>query len=206
MAKIDQNGLVTFTNIDGYSEGEVLEINGQPEQSSMSFGSIVAKLMAFASAALQLVVDTASRRVHVDESAANGALATAAANGEKIVLTPVAGQTGRSLAWEVTSGSAGLATALAVAAKGVVDPVRPSMSVESLLSKLVSAAPEGVKPVVHIDQATGVVNLYAPADGAAVTAALNGAAKTGTHKGYLDITEPTVAGEPAPLKFEGGAF
>lgn len=205
--KIDQNGLVTLANVAGFDAAQQNEIKGQAEQSSMSFGAIVGKILAAATAAVQIVIDTLGRKVTVDCGGPTGLLAASAAwsQAETIILTPVAGQTGRSLQFEVTSASTP-GSPLALAAGSVVDAVRPSMTVESLVSKITSAAPEGVTPVILVDQDSGVVKVYRSSNGASTTARIDSRSLEGAFTARVSLSEPTVAGEPAPLKFEGGAF
>lgn len=206
--KIDQNGLASVANAAGFTAEQQAEITGQNSPSSMSFSGIVGKLLAAATAAMHIIVDTFGRKVHANSGETDGALYVAATTDatNSVMLRPVAGQTGRSLEWEVfdTSGDAGDALNLAV--RGIVNPARHVMTVDSLVTKIIGAMPDGVKPIVRIDQEAGRVEVYTPADAAARTAALNGAALVGDFKARVSLTEPAAEPGVTPLKFEGGAF
>ena len=209
MAKLDQNGipaLVTAESTEsGQTIGATIIATTTPQK---TFGALASELLDQFSAEAVIVIDPNTRKVTAASAAAGIALASAVENvinTQKGTLTPDANQTGKSLTYSAELDSMESGTELAVEA--AVDSAKPKRTIQSLVSSLLgSEALEDAdpKPVIVVNQNTGVVKLYDSSGAANIGAAIDNLANAGDRV-QIELTEATVEGEPEPLVFEGGA-
>ena len=183
------------------------EAHRQITQSStpdVSVGSVISAVLALAVSAVSILISPFKRGITVG----NPESLVPAAN--RLALTPIDGQSGRSLEWNESLSTGTVPAELKTAIDAVVKPVRPKKTVESLVAALANALPAAYQDRVNIsvNQATAEVGieLYA-----------NNAAREAAESSYVDNVEGEdsmtmtlkndVAVEgPAPLMFEGGTI
>ena len=203
----DTNGLVTIETNKGSAAGRAKAAAFlTPTPTEWSVGSLVEGIFAQLETAAMIVVDTVNRKVYfTDDETAAAALKSAATSAgltKATKFTPVAGQTGKTLAWESTPMNDPDNTEWHSA---LLVPVTPKRSAASMVTGLLNAqngADASVTPpVVVIDQSAK--ELWAVEDDE-LPAAVSGVSLTAGNAGVLTLSEPSDGGTAAPLPFEGG--
>ncbi len=210
--KVDQTGIPSAANVVGFTNADIAVVKQEPEQPQVGFRAVVGKLLSVSEEALNIIVDTNGRKVHCDSTVgsdiATGVNQDVNGGAEFVQLIPSPGQDGRTLTWDVAGGLNN--DPWCAAMKAVVAAVKPVMSLETLVQRLIAAAPEGTYPVIRIRQDNGtvwVVNpLYGSETPATRTADFNATTLSGAKTARITLENPTVEGEAEPLKFEGGSF
>lgn len=210
---MDRNGLVTIVADKGSAAGRTVAQNmltPTVEPSQWSFSQLLAGIMASLATGCMMVV-TAGRKVFFSDSV-NGinALSAQSEIEDCIQFDPVAGQTGRSLAWtsqkgtpdELTSGELDAIKALG---DTLIEAVPQKKSADKLAEDLLALVDSNNEPVfrtVSVDQVNKRVRAY-PADktsGLLAGVATDGNTAVLEVDGDSDPDSPTVP----KLPFEGG--
>lgn len=190
----------------------------QNEQPSISLSTVVASLFAAATspAALAYVPKNSSVVATLEGNGSAAALfstlkGSADNDAFECAVTPIAGQTGKSIQWQMGVKPAAMPQALYDAIKALVDPVRPSYTAGALMTSiarvLADAKAAGTydadKAVVLAGQGGGgLVEVAGVADAGLIPAVGVMAALDD----YAEIEWPTVVepSDPTALPFEGG--
>lgn len=206
---MDTNGFVTINLSAGTVGGrEKATALVTPTQEQWSFAALVDGLLSQLTNASGIVIDTVNRTVRfTDDSAKVTLLKNAVQNngtGKIAKYTPDAGQTGRSLTWSVEAVDGTLDAGID-SHEALVNAAKPKKSVSSLVTGILTlkdADGNSVTPpkLIMIDQVAVDVTAVEDNNTAAV-AAVN---ITTGNSGLIELSEPTVDGEPTPLAFEGG--
>ena len=210
----------------GTRSGPVVDPIVTPEPLGDTFGGLVGKLLEQYDDRAVIVIDPQTRRVigttdATKATALKAAALTGAAATDRTVITPDAGQTGRSLAWTAAYGANHADSFVENYAVGqLVTAVKPKRSVASLVSALLAkigvegtgedagsfCMPHGA--LVVVDQVNGQITLVAPTtDGAAedASAALAAVAPGVTDMAAVELSANSSEPEANPPVFEGGA-
>lgn len=204
----DLNGLVTVDTNNGLDAAGLAALQGQSEPSQVSISSLIDDMLRLSEEAVSVYIDPARRKVASAAGASPPFGGISAVSGiKKMVFTPEADQTGRSLTWEVDSTESGFDASLAAALEAATDPVKPKKTAASLVSALYGVVPDGVDtPVIVVSQLDGTVTVYWKAGLAAATASID-VDVSGENPGAAAVTlsEPTGGSAAEALVFEGGA-
>lgn len=211
MLRYNLTGKATITTPSGtFADAtKAVEVTGETTP-DVSVSGVIRSTMSLLSAAVHMLIDPILRKIIVTDDA--GANIDAAALWSSS-FNPLDGQTGRTLEWEAQAAVGAFPNDLSAALAGVLAPVTPKRSVESMVSALLDAVPEAYKDRVQIavNQADSniIVNYYATAGARAVDTGLKaGALEAGTNSAVVELSGAAIQTE-APsgdtsLPFEGG--
>lgn len=214
LAFIDQTGYVTINPTVGSAGGRTRAQNvvAPPvEDREYSFSELTEGIMAQLDSAAYVVIDTVNRKIHfTDDATAAGTLQTRAMfeaeiGVEAAELSPVVGQTGKTLAWTKVNDPAS-DEHLSTAIDDILAPVTPRYSVGSLLRQLLAAQEGGVSrcpKIVIVDQ--GAKKIIAHNGQSAVDELDGGTAPTTGNTGVIEVSASDTPTSPVKLPFEGGA-
>lgn len=208
---IDQNGIPEVSTETAASAQELALSVIQPEVPGSNYARLIDNSLAAVPGNAYIVVDTNRRRVMVTDDADRflelyeAIEATYQAGNAE--LTPVSGQTGKSLEWEAEFNTF---DDHEDAVNSVIEPQKPTRSVSSLVSAVLGGMPDDAMPqLVLVDQTAGKVTFYEMASGANATTKsgqLDGVAVPNNAPSMaFTLAEPETAGEESPTIFEGGA-
>lgn len=192
----------------------VVESIVTPEPPASSFGDMVSRIMDGLIEEAVIVVCALTRRVFGGSGSSASGIKTELAShyataNDIITLTPDADQTGVSLTWAKSGGSA-VGSEITAVVDAIVTAAKPKRSVSSIVSAFLSKSWDGPIPTVVIDQTTGVVKIYKNATDPEATAAeanltesldgLGGLIALNLTGSDNEVSQPT-----EKLVFEGGA-
>jgi hypothetical protein len=209
---MDTNGIPDITGTPGSGvfhedagQHALLGLSG-PAQSSVA--SIVQTMLEQTTAAQNIGVDTSRREIWCGPVAGGNVVSLVGSieSAQKVYrLKPTAGQTGRSLEWEVDTGasSGDFPATTKSAVDALLAPAKPKYSLPALMQRICAALPEGKEVNLIANQEDGWLEVLMNANG---TAPQDPGLSDCTSDGGVVVTlsEPTVTG--AALKnFEGAA-
>ena len=192
------------------------QIAGIQEPGSVTLSSIITSIMAVVSGAVQILIDPfkstgtgkQGRIVAAVSATALGTTLAGLTGFKKATLTPMSGQSGRVLAFELTSNTVGFDATTLGAITDIVAPASPKFNVGSLATKIAQVLPtEGSKKyAIAIDQENGEVEVYEYTAGDPATTAQTAHSEDGRITVDLDMTPaPDAPSSPdTSLPFEGG--
>lgn len=213
---MDTNGIPTIIGTPPTSgdfgtrstQQELLQLSG-PAQVSVS--ALVSSMLAIASGAQIIYIDTTARKVSSGNASAVRddvvSDASTTANSQQMKLRPVPGQSGRSLEWEVTGTTSGsFHSATKAAIEALLSPVTPTYTVAQLVEKICKALPENCNCRIMIDQENGEVFVWQQPDGSSQANLVDQITFTDADGIGVELSEPTITEDtgPEPLKLEGG--
>jgi hypothetical protein len=203
----DTNGMITINeSISDPFIGKQDTILKTTQPTSYTISGVVRSILDIAEEAVQVVIDVGRRKVvGATGDGANTSLVTGVTpNTKRCTLTPVPGQSGRSLAF-----SAEYDEGFPLAEKAVIDamlaPVAPTFTAESLAQKLMASVPDdSLDPFITIDQGDGKI-YYRSVTNDVVRSTLEGHTDSLAGGGVeVNMSEPAV-NQATQLPFEGGA-
>lgn len=190
----------------------------QNEQPSVSAQSVISAALTAATgpAAVAFVPKTSSVVMTLEGSGSAQTLADAIMGGLvnrnfKLDVMPLAGQTGRSLQWQVGTKPATMPQAVYDAIKALVDPVRPTYTAGSLVTAIARVLADAKdantydadKAIVAAGQADGgLISVSGATDAANVVAV--GAMAALDDYAEVEFPAPATVADPTALPFEGG--
>jgi len=206
---MDTNGLPTVTVTSGEfaSESAQNQIKQLVGPSQVTVSSLVASFLALATDAVSVIVDSANRVIFGAPASAGADVAAAlheTSGFKELVLQPKAGQSGRSLEFEISgTPTTGFPAGLKSAIDNLLAPVTPTYSAQSLVQAILQDMPDNQEAIVHMSQGAGTIVVTTHATHATIAATLNANiddATPGVCK--VVLSEPAAA---SALVFEGGA-
>jgi hypothetical protein len=205
----DTTGLVTLSLKAGdFDSTAATEIISQTvPESQVSLSSVISDILSVAEPPLELRYDPEARELLACERGSDLIADSVAAGGTVKVqtITPVAGQEGKTLQWEEASADSGFDADIRAATKGVIDAVRPAMSIGSLIQRLVASIDETDVAVIFVDQFEAEVKVATASDMSALLQVLFvDLDPEPAHAVKVVFAEPIAEGG-SELPFEGGA-
>lgn len=209
---MDNNGIPTI--VTGHGDFASVETQNQIrsiETPQVTMGALAESILAANPENALVVVDPVKRKIYgFNHNVIEGPATRTEYAAKSLILGPVAGQTGRSLEWEMKSMDSGFPGLVEALVDSLLASAKPKRSVESLVSAILAAIPDETAdadvPIVVINQETGTVKLCVPTDRSSVIGGLESAVGSATDAAILTLTEPAPEDEgPDPLIFEGGS-
>jgi len=211
---MDTNGIPTIAVAQGAVEENEVQITGASTP-QVSIPALVTALLNVVPTAQRIVIDTKQRKIvsaDADVTEAGNAALFAGVTKKIQTIAPEDGQEGRAVTWEEVSRDGGMTAELPDAVKAEVDPARPVRSLATMLGTVLASVPDGLEPVIIIDQEAGTVQIIDVTAGRAtfetnLTALADAIPADSAHGAVVTLSEPAEDdGGETPLKFEGGAF